>query len=422
MVGMRLSAYRAVLARPGVRSLLVISLLARVPVTAAPVVLTLHVVLDLHRGFGAAGSVAACSMIGAAIGAPFIGRGLDRYGLTPVLVLTTLIEAGFWALAVTLSYAWLLGTALVYGVMGLPVFTIVRQALAALVPPEERQAAFSLDSMSIEVSFAIGPALGVLVLTHAGSTTTLVLLAAAMLAAGAALLVLNPPMRGEEGAAPTARRRRSRRAEPAEPAPPWRSWFQLRILAVLLAAAGATMTLTGTDVAITATMRSFGQVSLLGIVVAVWAVASMIGGFVYGLLGRAVDSLVLLALLAGLTVIAAAAPNWVLLAVLVVPSGLFCAPLISATAAALTDRAPPAVRGQVLGLHASALTIGNGIGAPLVGLVVDRTTARTGFVAIGLLGLALAVVALAGLRYSSARRPTRNARSTSLVVNSNASS
>ncbi len=163
--------------------------------------------------------------------------------------------------------------------------------------------------------------------------------------------------------------------EPAEPAPPWRSWFEPRILAVLLAAAGATMTLTGTDVAITATMRSFDQVSLLGVVVAVWAVASMIGGFVYGLLGRAVDSLVLLALLAGLTVIAAAAPNWVLLAVLVVPSGLFCAPLISATAAALTEHAPPAVRGQVLGLHASALTIGNGIGAPLVGLVIDRTTA-----------------------------------------------
>lgn len=182
------------------------------------------------------------------------------------------------------------------------------------------------------------------------------------------------------------------------------------------------MTLTGTDVAITATMRSFDHVSLLGIVVAIWAVASMIGGFVYGLLGRPVDSLVLLALLAGLTVIAAAAPNWALLALLVVPSGLFCAPLISATAAALTEYAPAAVRGQVLGLHASALTIGNGIGAPLVGLVVDRTTARTGFVAIGLAGVALAALALAGLRYSSARRPARNARSTSLVVKSNASS
>jgi hypothetical protein len=46
---MRLTAYRAVLARPGVRPLLLTTLIARIPVTAAPVVLTLHVVLDLHR-------------------------------------------------------------------------------------------------------------------------------------------------------------------------------------------------------------------------------------------------------------------------------------------------------------------------------------------------------------------------------------
>ena len=47
---MRFAApYRAVLARPGVRPLLATTLLARIPVTAAGVVLTLHVVLDLHR-------------------------------------------------------------------------------------------------------------------------------------------------------------------------------------------------------------------------------------------------------------------------------------------------------------------------------------------------------------------------------------
>ena len=419
---MRFAAYRAVLARPGVRALLLTSLLARVPVTAAPVVLTLHVVLHLHHGFGAAGTVAACSMIGAAIGAPFIGRGLDRYGLTPILVLTTVIEAGFWALTATLSYAWLLPAAFVVGLMGLPVFTISRQSLAALVPPAERQAAFSLDSISVEISFAIGPALGVVTLTHAGSTTTLLLIAATMLAAGGSLLVLNPPVRGEDGVAPSNDRGRSRRPGSPPATPPWRSWFSARVLAVLLAAGGATMTLAGTDVAITATMRSFHEVGVLGVVVAVWAVASMIGGFVYGLLGRPIDSLVLLVLLAGLTVIAAGAPNWILLAVLVVPSGFFCAPLISATAAALTDRTPASVRGQVMGLHASALTIGNAVGAPLVGLIVDRTTPRAGFVGIGLLGATLAVLALGALRYNSARRPSRKARSTSFVVRCNASS
>jgi MFS family permease len=401
---MRLTAYRAVLARPGVRPLLLTTLIARIPVTAAPVVLTLHVVLDLHRGFAAAGTVAACTMIGGAIGAPFIGRSLDRYGLAPVLIFTTAVEAAFWALSAALSYGWLLPAAFLLGLMGLPVFTIARQALAALVSPKQRQAAFSLDSISVEISFGIGPAAGVVVLTRAGSTVTLLLIAVAVLAAGGALLVLNPPVRGEEGVAPSAGRRRSRQVPPAQPAAPWRTWFGPRVFAVLVATAGATMTLAGTDVAITATMRSFHEVGLLGVVIAVWAVASMIGGFVYGLLGRAIDSLVLLVLLAGLTVLAAGASTWGLLAVLVVPSGFFCAPLISATAAALTDRTPASVRGQVLGLHASALTVGNGVGAPLVGLIVDRTSPRTGFVGIGGLGAALAGLALAALALAARRR------------------
>ena len=301
------------------RSLLLTTLLARIPVTAAPIVLTLHVVTELHRGFGASGAVAACSMIGAAIGAPFIGRALDRYGLTPVLVVTTAVEAAFWALAACLDYAWLLPAAFLLGLMGLPVFTITRQSLAALVPPAERQAGFSLDSISVEISFAIGPAAGVVVLTRRARRRRCSLVSAAMLASGIALLVLNPPVRGEDGVAPTTGRGRPRRVASAEPTPPWRSWFGPRVLAVLVATAGATMTLAGTDVAITATMRSFDEIGLIGLVLAVWAIASMVGGFVYGSLARTIDPLVLLALLAGLTVIAAAASTWWLLAVLVDP-------------------------------------------------------------------------------------------------------
>ena len=129
-----LQPYRDVLARPGVRSLLLVTLLARIPVTAAPVALTLHVVLDQHLGFARSGVVAAMVAIGAALGA-----------------------GAFWFVAVGLSYPALLMAAFGYGLLALPVFTLSRQSLAALLPPADRQAGFSLDSMSVEVSFAIGP-------------------------------------------------------------------------------------------------------------------------------------------------------------------------------------------------------------------------------------------------------------------------
>ena len=163
---MRLDPFRLVLRRPGTRSLLVVSSIARVPVVAAPIVLTLHVVLGLHRGFAASGLVAAVTALGAAVGAPLLGRVIDRLGLRLVLVVTTLVQGVFWATAGLLPYGGLLPAALVAGLLALPVFTLTRQALAALVPPAERQAGYALDSMSVELSFAVGPALGIVLLTQ----------------------------------------------------------------------------------------------------------------------------------------------------------------------------------------------------------------------------------------------------------------
>ena len=394
---MSLQPYRDVLGRPGVRSLLAVCLLARIPITAAPIAVTLHVVLDLHLGFARSGLVAAVSAVGTALGAPLLGSAMDRFGLRPVLVVTTIAEGAFWLSAAHLSYTLLALAAFFSGLLALPVFTLARQSLAALLPPSERQAGFSLDSMSVEVSFALGPALGIVVITQAGADVAFAGLAALLVASGLALVKLDPPVQGEEGVGPTAGARR-----PATGARPrMRQWFSGRALAILLATFGATLTLVGTDTAFTATMRAYGEIRLLGLVTAVCCVASLVGGFVYGMSGRRIDPLVLLALLAALTVPVALAGQWWQLALLAVPTGVFCAPLISSTAEALTLVTPASVRGQVMGVHACALTIGNAVGAPLVGLIVDHSAPKWGFVGIGLAGLG---VALLGLAAPSRRR------------------
>ncbi|MGZ4651271.1 MAG: MFS transporter, partial [Kineosporiaceae bacterium] len=64
---MSLAPYRRVLRRPGVLRLLLFATLARVPVTAAGVVLTLHVVTTLGLGYAAAGLVATAATVGMAI-------------------------------------------------------------------------------------------------------------------------------------------------------------------------------------------------------------------------------------------------------------------------------------------------------------------------------------------------------------------
>ncbi|SCL19639.1 MFS transporter [Micromonospora inyonensis] len=381
---MNLTPYRDALAVPGIRSLLLVAVLARIPHTAAGIALTFYVLLDLDRGYGAAALVGAALTVGAALGAPLLGRLIDRRGLTMVLVLTTAGEALFWTSAPQLTYALLLPAAFLAGLLALPLSSVIRQCIAALVPPDHRRPAYALDSMSVELSFMVGPALGVALATAIAPRVTLWAVGGGIVAAGIALMVLNPPVRtAEEAIAGPARRT------------PRREWLSPRLLAVLAVSTACTLVLGGTDVAVVAALRDDGEVGWTGAVLALWAVASLVGGFAYGAVSRPVSPLALMAALALCTVpIGLAGGHWWLLGLALLPAGLLCAPTLAATADAVSRLAPGPVRGEAMGLHASAITVGVAFGAPLAGAIIDRTTPAWGFAGIGLIGVLVALVVL----------------------------
>ncbi|MBM0239373.1 MFS transporter, partial [Micromonospora sp. ATA32] len=190
---MNLKPYRQALSLPGLRSLLLVSVLARVPLTATGVTLTFYVVLDLGRGYGAAGLVGAALTVGSALGSPLLGRLVDRRGLRPVLALTTAAEAAFWSTAPALPFPLLLPAAFVAGLLALPIFSVIRQSIATLAPEDQRRPAYALDSMSVELSFMVGPALAVALAATVSARTTLYAVGAGIVAAGVALWLLNPP-------------------------------------------------------------------------------------------------------------------------------------------------------------------------------------------------------------------------------------
>ncbi len=393
---MSLTPYRRVLARPGVASLLLLTALARVPATAAGVVLTLHVVTTLGLGYAAAGLVATASTAGMALGAPWRGRAVDRLGLRRALVPSILAEALVWGTAPFVGYHLLLVVAFVGGVLGLPVFTVARQSLSVLVAEEQRRTAYSLDSIGVEVSFMVGPAAGVIVATQVSSTVALLGVGVLMVAAGLALLVVNPPTRSAEAAeAATA-------AQPA--AGGVRTWFTPGLAAVLGASAAATLVLSGTDVGVVAVLRSHDAVTFTGVVFAAWSVGSILGAVVYGSLKRPVSPLLLLGGLAVLTIPIGLAPSPWVLAAAILPAGALCAPVITATAEQVARRVPERVRGEAMGWHGSALTVGIALGAPLAGSAIDVAGPWAGFAVVGAVG---AVLALAGLGVQAllARRP-----------------
>ncbi|MFI5607176.1 MFS transporter [Amycolatopsis sp. NPDC051903] len=357
---------------------------ARVPMTMTGVTLTLYVVADLGHGYGAAGIVGAATTLGMALGAPLLGRTIDRYGLRPVVAVCGTASTAFWVTAPHLSYPVLVACALPAGFLSVPAGSLARQILAALVPAEHRRAAFSLDTILVEASFMIGPAAGIAALTSLSATPTLT--GIGLLFGSTALLtfLFNPPIRNEDELAPVGSVR-----------PPLRSWLTGRLLATLLVAASALFCLVGTEVATLAALRAHGDVGWTGLVIAVMCAASMLGGIVHGAVKRSLPQGVLMLLLAALVLpVGLAVQPWWLLMLLLIPTNLLCAPTLAATTETVSTLAPPAVRGEAMGLQDASARLGLAVGSPVVGFVIDHSAPAWGFAAAGAGGLVLASLGL----------------------------
>lgn len=381
--------YRRVLAVPGVRRLTLLGVLTRLPHTAMGLVLTVHVTQTMARGYATAGLLVAGLTAGMALGAPWRGRTVDRLGLRRALLPSVLGELGLWSLAPWLPLPWLVAAVVAAGALGLPVFTVIRLALSALVPDEQRRTAFALDSVAVELSFMVGPALGVLVAVHVSTAVALVAIGVCEAAAGLALMAVNPAT-----SSPQAQQLAARDAAAGTPRERVKVPVTAAMVAVLGATAGATIVLSGTDVSIVATLRKGDHLGLTGLVLGVWAGASLLGALVYGLLPRSIPPLVLLLTLGVLTAPVGLATTPLTLSVAVLAAGFLCAPVVTATAEVVTDLVPESVRGEAMGWHGSALTSGVAIGAPLAGLAIDHVGPWAGFSTVGATGVLLAVLGL----------------------------
>ena len=384
--------YLHVLRIPRVPTSLLLLVCARLPMTAMGVTLTLHVVSELGRGYGAAGLVGTATMAGSAIGSPMLGRMIDRRGLRAVAALSGCASATYWLAAPHLPYFVLLAVTLPAGMLTVPSGSIARQTLAALVPESRRRTAYSVETILTEACFMIGPATGILVLTQVSSTAALSGIGVAFLLAAAGLFWLNPPVRSATETAHAGHRR-----------PTLRSWMSRKLLGTLLTASGALFVLVGTELAALATLRDSGDVAWTGMVIAVMCAASLVGGVVHGAASRSLSQLPLMLLLALLVIPAGLFDQtWWLLAIALIPTNLACAPTLAATTESVAGLAPANVRGEAMGLQDSATRTGLALGSPVVGFVIDHASPAWGFAASGLGGLLIAAVGMLIARRGSA--------------------
>ena len=375
-----LEAYRAVLAVAPLRRLFAVAFLVRVPATATAITLTLHVVLGLRLGYAAAGLTVAAATVGMGVGAPMMGRLVDRRGPPTMLALTISAAAVFWGVAPALGFPALLVAAALGGLLTTPIHALIRQWVGMLAPPELRRPAYALDAISVDVSYIFGPALGTALALGLPSPYPMWVLGGAWVLAGLALWRLHPPPRGDPDLGGPA-------------SVPGGRWLSGPLVAALVAAGASVYVVIGTELVMVATLQTSGQTATIPLVNAVWCVASIVGGFGYGALRRAPPLAGLVAGLSAVTLALALAGHWWTFALLLVPAGLLVAPSIAASAAAVNALAPDHARGLAMGLHMSAFTAGSALATSSTGLLIDRWSPATAVLAVGATGIVAAAVA-----------------------------
>ena len=375
--------YRRVLAAPKVGAVLLIALSDRVPRYMAVLALTLHCVQELNLSYGAAGTLIAAYTIGDIAAAPFVGRYVDRWGVRPTVAVGGICQTAFYVGVPFLDYRWLLVAAFARAFAPVPTNLLARQALSTLVPAADRRSAIAMDSMALEVAMMVGPALAVFAATQAGSRVLFFTVAGALFVAAAGWFWVNPSLRAVDG----------------EPARSRRGLLNPHLLTTMFCSLAAGVVLSGTDVGIVASARELGQLPWAGVIITIWCLASLFGGFLYGAASRPPGLAVLILLLSGGTAVAAAisavATQWWMVALALIPAGLFCAPSLTSATERAGVAARESTRGQAISLQLAAVSTGIVIGTPLAGFVIDHSGhAAWGYLAVAGCGGVAAVLAM----------------------------
>jgi MFS family permease len=372
--------YAAVLRAPHVAALIAATLLARFPIGINALAIVLY--LRAERGsFAVAGAVAGALAVGSGVGAPIQGRLVDRFGHRRVLVPLGLVHAAALGAIVGTAEAGapvvvLVACGLLAGLAIPPTSSILRSMWPTLLHDRAEliPAAYALDSVLIELIFVIGPLLTALIATVLSPPAALIVSAASVVT-GTVLFTALPP---------------SRAVKPDPERPP------AGLLGALASPGVRTLVFTSLpagvgigicEVTIPAFSHEMGAAETAGILLALWSVGSAIGGLAYGALRhRPPLNRVHLAVTAALPVSLlpmALAPSVGVMALIVIPAGMFIAPLLATRNELIGWVAPEGSRTEAYTWPVTAFVGGIAVGSALAGTLVEQASWHTAFLVAG---------------------------------------
>jgi MFS family permease len=382
------ATYRRVLSTPGALLFSATGLVARLPIAMAGLGIVL-LVQDRTGSYGVAGAVSATYMVANAVCAIVQGRVIDGWGQGWVLsTLAVVFGVAATLLVVSVEADWpRFVTYLAAGLSGATLPGVGNSVRArwthVLNGGSDLQTAFALEAVVDEMVFILGP---ILVAVLATTVDPVLGLAAAGAAGTFGSLAFAAQRRTEPPAQP------HRSSDGLRPRMPWRIVLPLAVgcaaLGVLFGAA---------EVTTIAFADEHGHKSYSGVLLAVWALGSLLAGLVTGALTFKRPTA--FRVRAGSIGMAAAmAPLYFvdsipLMGLCLLIGGVAIAPTMVAAISLTQERVPQSRLTEGMAIMQTGVIAGVAPGAALSGLVIDHSGASAAYLVSLAAGVMAAVVA-----------------------------
>jgi MFS family permease len=380
------NSYADLLRTPGVARIIAAQLTARFPSGMISLGFLLHME-RIFDSYAAAGIVLAATSVGQAISGPLTSRLMGVLGMRRVLI-TTMAVCAVALTAIALLELPLVAYIVLGALVGLsypPVQPAVRTIYPKMVNGRQLTPLFSLDASAQEIIWIAGPVVVTFVGTQV-STVAGVLLSVVFLVGGGAWFVLSP----EVGRVRIPRSKRRLGAVLTRP-----PVLIATVVGFLVVGSCAAI-----EAGVVATFGEGGAES--GVVLAIWAVASLVGGLLFGHVPIGPWALARRTLVIFLgTALAIFAWEFWSLSVTLLVAGICLAPALAVMFSAVSASVKFSDTAEAYGWVGTGQLIGAAAGSAVAGFLIDalRSPSSTGSsgafwasASFALVGLAVAAI------------------------------